>query len=52
MADLTRTPARPTPEDGVRRTNTICLEPAVYNALTEYVAPLRAKVSEPEATAP
>ncbi len=33
-----------TTEDGLRETNRICLEPAVYRALTEYVA----RLTEPE----
>ena len=37
-----------TAEDGIRATDTICLEPAVYRALVRYVEGL----AEPKATAP
>lgn len=37
-----------TAEHGIHATDTICLEPEVYKALTDYVA----RLSEPKATAP
>lgn len=30
-----------TTEDGIRTTNTVCLEPEVYQALTDFVADLK-----------
>lgn len=41
-----------TTEDGIRATNTICLEPEVYRALERYAARLKAEVSETEAPKP
>jgi len=34
-----------TTEDGIRETNRICLEPAVYKALTQYVALLHVRAA-------
>jgi hypothetical protein len=35
-------------EDGIRATDTIVLEPAVYRALTEYVAALKTRTTGDE----